>query len=470
MQAVHKSRRLDMTQGNPARLLLAFSLPIFLGNLLQQCYNLADTALAGHMLGDAALAEIGATAALYSLITGFAFGFNNGMALLVSRFFGSGDKNKMRQAICWMVLLAAGIGMLITAGLLLLRRPLLLALQTPSDILPGAQRYITIILAGIPLTMAYNLESGLLRAVGNSVTPLLLLLFSCGLNVGLDNLFMGPLKWGVQGAAVATVLAQGFSSVLGFIYIWLRCPDLRFGRRQCRTEPGFVSEIFLTGLSMALMSTIFSIGSVILQSSINALGKIYIAAQVGGRRLVELFMMPGTALSTSIATYVSQNYGAGRRTRIMKGIKTACWMYMLWWLVALVFAFTVAPNAVRLVTGSQNNAVIGHALLYIQVSIPLFPPMGCLVIMRNALQGMRHRVAPLLCSSLELIGKILFSIWLVPVGGYVAVCACEPVTWVVCCLFILGAAWMWRQEFREQPGEEKQTGGQKDERISTHCL
>ncbi len=442
-------RTLDMTKGHPTRLLLRFAMPIFLGNLLQQCYNLVDTALAGHMLGDAALSEIGATAALYSLITSFAFGFNSGMALLVSRFWGSGERERMRRAVCWMVVLGTGVAALLTGGLLGVRRPLLSLLQTPPEVLPGALQYITVILAGIPLTMAYNLESGLLRAVGNSMTPLLLLLCSTVLNVGLDVLFMGPLHMGVQGAAVATVLAQGISAVGGLWYMWRRCPELHFGRRDWHPPRGFVSDMLLTGLSMAMMSTIFSIGSVILQGSINALGKAYIAAQVGGRRLVELFMMPGAALSTSMATYASQNYGAGRRSRIAQGVKAACVVYMLWWGLSMVFAFTIAPQAVRWVTGSRDATIIRYALLYIQVSIPVFPPMGFLIIMRNALQGMRHRVAPLLCSGLELLGKIVFALWLVPVWGYPAVCACEPVTWVICCLFMVGATLLWRQEFRD---------------------
>lgn len=330
-----------------------------------------------------------------------------------------------------------------------MRRPLLEALNTPDNVMEGALSYITVILAGIPLTMAYNLEAGLLRSVGNSMTPLYFLMFSCGLNVGLDYLFMGPLCMGVQGAAAATVISQGISAALGFLYIVRNYEQLRFTLEDLKSAPELSGEMFLTGFSMAMMSTIYSIGSVILQSSINALGSVYIAAQVGGRRLVELFMMPGGALSSSCATFASQNFGAGKRGRIAKGVKAAFFMYLVWWLFALVFAVFLAPAAVELITGSRSRDVISNAVLYIRVSIPMFPPMGFLVIMRNALQGMRHRIAPLLCSSLELIGKVIFGYWIVPVMGYPAVCACEPVTWVICFLFIAGAAFLWREEFRD---------------------
>lgn len=330
MQTNYKSRVLDMTKGSPFQLLLYFSLPLFFGNLLQQLYSLADASIAGHLLGDGALAQIGATAALYSLIINFAFGLNNGLALTVSKHFGAGEQKEMKQAVCWMVSISCIFAVFLTAVFLFFRHSLLLKLQIPEDTLAGALSYFTIILAGIPLSMAYNLEFSLLQAVGNSFTPLLFLLFSSVLNVGLDFLFMGSLTMGVQGAAVATVLAQGISAVLCLFYIVKNYRDLQFHKEDYVVRPGFVLGMLWTGLSMALMSTIYNIGSVVLQSSINALGSVYIAAQMGARRLAELFYNPGLALAASIATYSSQNYGANCRSRITKGIRTALLLYGVW--------------------------------------------------------------------------------------------------------------------------------------------
>lgn len=190
--------------------------------------------------------------------------------------------------------------------------------------------------------------------------------------------------------------------------------------------------MFWTELSMALMSTVYNVGSVILQSSINALGNIYITAQVGGRRLAELFYTPGLALSTSVATYASQNYGAGAPVRIKKGNRTALFLYGIWWVIALLIVIFGAPWAVRLITGSMDQEVVSNAVLYLRISIPMIPPMAVLVILRNALQGMQHCVSPLLCSTLELMGKVVFALFPAPVYGYTAVCICEPVTWVIC--------------------------------------
>ena len=187
-----------------------------------------------------------------------------------------------------------------------------------------------------------------------------------------------------------------------------------------------------------------------LQGSINALGNVYIAAQVGARRLAEFFYMPGGSLATAMATFASQNYGAGRRSRIAEGVRTAILLYGAWWLAALAFTFLAAPAAVHAITGSDSDAVIQNAVQYLKISIPMIPPMAVLVILRSTLQGMRHTVAPLLCSSLELIGKVIFAFWIVPVQGYIAVCVCEPVTWVVCCVFILAAAFLGRNDFRDE--------------------
>ena len=441
MERSKKSRVLDMTKGKVLHLLLCFALPLFLGNLLQQLYNLADTSIAGHMLGDGALAQIGATSALYGLITNFAFGMNNGLALTVSRHFGAGEKEEMKKSVCWMVLLSLVSAAVLTVSSLICRNLLMDLLQVPAGTREGALSYLAVILAGIPLTMIYNLESALLQAVGNSVTPLLLLLFSSVLNVGLDFLFMGPFGMGVRGAAIATVLAQGISAGLGFLYIWKNYRELRFGKRELKVNTQFVFRMLSTGMSMALMSAIYNIGSVALQSSINALGSTYISAQVGGRRLAELFYTPGLALGTSVATFTSQNHGAGEKKRIISGMWAGNLLYALWWGIALLLTFTVAPAAVRLITGSSNPEVISSAVTYLQISISMLPPMIVLVIVRNVLQGIEKAAMPLICSMLELIIKVIFSIWIVPAKGYIAVCICEPITWVLCAVLIVIAAW-----------------------------
>lgn len=450
MTTAHKSRVLDMTRGEPFRLVLQFSLPLFCSNMLQQVYNLTDTALAGHLLGSAALAEIGATAALYGLIMNFAFGMNNGLALTVSRCFGAGEREGIRRAVGWMVTLSAAVSIVLTTVSLLGRGALLQVLQVPAEVWDGAAAYLTVILLGIPLTMLYNMEAALLRAVGNSVTPLLFLLFSSVLNVGLDAAFMGPLGMGVRGAAVATVLAQGISAVLGAVYLVRSYPELHFAPAHLKKSTRrAVMNMFWAGMSMGLMSAIYNLGSVALQSSINALGSVYITAQTAARRMAEMYFIPGGALGISVATFSSQNLGAGRRSRIGQSVRAALKIYFVWWLFVLAFTFLLGEPVLRLITGSSDARIISNAMLYLKISVPIIPPMAVLVILRNMLQGIRHTVEPLLASALELIGKVIFAVWLVPVWGYRAVCFCEPTTWIICFVFILLAVWRCRSDLQD---------------------
>ena len=450
MTTAHKSRVLDMTRGDPFRLVLQFSLPLFCSNMLQQVYNLTDTALAGHLLGSAALAEIGATAALYGLIMNFAFGMNNGLALTVSRCFGAGEREGIRRAVGWMVTLSAAVSIVLTTVSLLGRGALLQVLQVPAEVWDGAAAYLTVILLGIPLTMLYNMEAALLRAVGNSVTPLLFLLFSSVLNVGLDAAFMGPLGMGVRGAAVATVLAQGISAVLGAVYLVRNYPELHFAPAHLKKSTRrAVMNMFWAGMSMGLMSAIYNLGSVALQSSINALGSVYITAQTAARRMAEMYFIPGGALGIGVATFSSQNLGAGRRSRIWQSVRAALKIYFVWWLFVLAFTFLLGEPVLRLITGSSDARIISNAMLYLKISVPIIPPMAVLVILRNMLQGIRHTVEPLLASALELIGKVIFAVWLVPVWGYRAVCFCEPTTWIICFVFILLAVWRCRSDLQD---------------------
>lgn len=398
MATAHKSRVLDMTRGDPFRLVLQFSMPLFCSNLLQQLYNLTDTALAGHLLGSAALAEIGATAALYGLIMNFAFGMNNGLALTVSRYFGAGDESGIRRAVGWMVTLSAVVSLVLTGCSLLGRDALLTVLQVPAQAWGGASAYLTVILLGIPLTMLYNMEAAL----------------------------------------------------LGVVYILRGYPELHFTPRQLGAATRrAVTGMFWAGLSMGLMSAIYNLGSVALQSSINALGSVYITAQTAARRLAELYFIPGGALGIGVATFSSQNLGAGRRSRIWQSVKAALAIYFVWWVFVMAFTFLLGGAAIRGITGSTDEVIISNALLYLKISAPVIPPMAVLVILRNMLQGIRHTVEPLLASGLELVGKVIFAVWLVPVRGYRAVCFCEPTTWVVCFVFILLAVWRCRGDLRD---------------------
>ena len=314
--ATAQSRVTDMTRGDPVRLLLNFSAPLFLSNLLQQFYNLADTALAGHILGDAALAEIRATAALYGLIMNFAFGMNNGLALTVSRLFGAGDEKGVRRATAWMLALAGATAAVLTVVFVGVRRPLLVLLQVPEASIDGALAYLTLILLGIPLTMAYNMEAALLRAIGNSLTPLYFLLFSTVLNIGLDPLLIFGFHMGVKGAAWATVISQACSAVWIIGFLTSNRASLRLQPRHMRWDGAIVRSILALGVSPFIMASTESLIGFVLNSSLKAYGDIYISALAIMQSAMLFVSVPLTGFAQGFVPVASYNYGHGNRERL----------------------------------------------------------------------------------------------------------------------------------------------------------
>lgn len=438
----------SMTCGNPLRLILLFALPLLLGNVVQQFYNICDTAITGHLLGDGALAAIGATSTVYSLVISFSSGMDNGFALLVSNAFGSGDSRRMRQSTAVLVALNVVMALVLTALFLLLIRPLMVLLRVPQNVFSAAYGYIFLILAGLPATLCYNASAALLRAVGNSRTPLAFLALASLLNIALDFAFVAGLGLGVQGAALATVLAQLFSGVLCTAHIVRHYPIFHFKKEDFQGQGALVSEMLTTGLSMGLMLSIFQIGSVILQGAINGLGEAYIAAQVGGRKLLDLAMQPFLSLTQATSTYVSQNHGAGESKRIGNGVKVIILTAFVWSTIVLLLLWLPAPLWVRLLTGSTDPIVLNSGALYLRMGLPLFYPLAVLLVLRNALQALGHRIAPVAGSVIELAGKMVFAGWIVPAVGYAGVCLCEPVLWVICMLFMAAFSWHCREEFR----------------------
>lgn len=436
-----------MTKGSPLKLILLFALPLLAGNVVQQFYNICDTAITGHLLGDTALAAIGATSAVSPLIINMCNGMNNGFSLLVASAFGSGNDRRLKQTTAMMIELNLCLAVFMTAAALLVIRPLMVSLSVPESIFEDAYGYIFIILAGLPATLCYNASAALLRAVGNSRTPLVFLIIASLLNIVLDLLFVAVFHWGVRGAALATVLAQLASGVLCIIHMVRHYPMFHLEHENWKPDWKLTLEMFTTGLSMGLMLSIFQIGSVILQGAINGLGEAYITAQIGGRKLLELAMQPFLSLSQASGTYVSQNHGAGEKQRIGQGIKVITLAAFVWSTIALLFLWLPAPLWMRLLTGSTDPVVIASGSNYLRIGLPLFYPLAVLLVFRNALQGMGHRIAPVLGSIIELAGKAVFAVWIVPSIGYIGVCLCEPVLWVICMVFMAAFTWHCREEF-----------------------
>ncbi|MCQ2451717.1 MAG: MATE family efflux transporter [Oscillospiraceae bacterium] len=428
------SLNVDLLKGPIFKSLILFSIPLLISFVFQQLYNTVDTMIVGYALGDTSLAAIGSCGAIFELLVGFGQGLGNGMSMVVARSFGSGDTERLKRAVAGTV----GIGLAITAAVTLAAefclRPLLLVLDTPPEILEEAFHYIITIGRFSLVLFAYNLCSGLLRAIGNSVMPLVFLILSSVLNVLLDLWFITGLRMGVQGAAVATVLAQGVSVVLCLLYIAFRCPLLVPERRHLKLDGPLYRELAGQGLSMGFMSCIVSAGSVILQLGINGLGTSIIAAHTAARKLFGFTAMPVQCMAMAVSTFVSQNRGAGQGARIRKAMRCNNWYALLSTMVICAVCIPLAGKMVALISGSSDPVVLQNGARYIQLNSLFYVVLGILVGTRMSLQGLGAKLLPLISSGIELVGKVLFVLVFIPRFAYMAVILCEPVIW---CLMAL---------------------------------
>lgn len=429
-------RTKDMTQGGPLGLILTFAVPVLIGNLFQQVYSMVDTMVVGHHLGDAAIAAIGATSTLYSLILYFACGLNNGYSIVVTQRFGAHNDTEMKQAVAGMLLLDASVSVVLTVLSLLFLRPLMGFMNTPEQIADSACLYIRILCGGMVFTVAYNTFAAILRSVGNSRTPLYFLILASLLNIALDLLFVMVLELGVAGAALATVLAQAVSAVSCGIYIFRNYCPLLPGKADFRVPGAILRDLAATGIAMALMSCVVDFGSVIFQRANNLLGQVYITAHAASRKLMNLMLEPLGTLAYANSVFVGQNWGAGRKTRIRKTLKQVLLLEIGWGLFALVFILLLGAPLVRLTTGTRDPAVVENAVLSLRIHFSMLPVLGVLFCLRNALQAMGRKLAPVISSCIELGMKLLSAQLLIPKLGFLGTCVTEPITWVLMVLFL----------------------------------
>lgn len=427
----------DMTTGSPVRLILFFAIPLFIGNIFQQIYNVADTMIAGYNLGDIAIAAIGATSSVFSLLMSLASGLNSGYGIIVAQAFGAKDQDKLKKSIAAMFVLDLVITLILTAFSLVFLTSLMVLINIPESIFADAYAYIAIIIAGMPATILYNMLAGIMRAVGNSRTPLYFLIFSCVINLSLDCLFIMGFGWGVEGAAAATVIAESFSALFSGIYVFRKYREILPGREHFRLEWPLLREMAGTGFAMALMLCVVDIGSVVYQRAINGLGEMLIVAHTAARKLIGIMMMPLASIATAYSTFTSQNWGAGKTERIRQTLKKVIAMEVGWGVFSCLTVFLLGGTAVQILTGTTDSNVIDNAVLSLQIHFVCFPALGVLLALRTSLQAIGRKVIPVISSSFELIVKLIVGVWMIPMFGYLCVCLTEPVIWTICMFFLV---------------------------------
>lgn len=433
------SQSKDMTVGAILPLLFNFTMPLLLGNLLQQTYSLVDAAIVGKFLGINALASVGASTSVVFLILGFCNGCCGGFGIPVAQKFGAHDYRTMRRLVAVSLKLAGIMSVAITLATCLLCSFILKWMQTPANIFEDAYYYLLITFIGIPCTFYYNLLSSILRALGDSKTPFWFLLFSTVLNILLDLLCIVVLKWGVAGAAIATVFSQGVSAVLCYFYMYRKFEILRTTPADRRFRPDLARQLIYIGAPMGLQFSITAIGSIMLQSSNNALGTACVAAFTAAMRIKMFFLCMLESLGIAMATYCGQNYGAGKPLRIWQGVKVASGMMVVYVLFVNLILWTSSEKFALLFVDPAETEIIADTALFLHVSASFFPVLGLLCILRYSIQGAGYTRLAMFSGVSEMIARILVSLVAVPMWGFWAVCFGDPTAWVFADLFLIPA-------------------------------
>ena len=429
----------EMTAGRIFPQLFYFTLPLLMGNLLQQTYSLVDAAIVGRFLGIDSLAAVGASSSVVFLILGFCNGCCGGFGIPVAQKFGARDYATMRRCVVVSLQLAAAMSIVLAVVTGILCDDILRLMRTPDNIFDGAYIYLLITFIGIPCTFFYNLLSSIIRALGDSKTPFWFLLFSAVLNIVLDLFTIITLGWGVAGAAIATVFSQGLSAVLCYLYMMRRFDILRTTPAERRFSWPIARILLNIGVPMGLQFSITAIGSIMLQSANNALGTACVAAFTAAMRIKMFFMCPFESLGIAMATFAGQNYGAGRPERILQGVKSASLMALVYWVFTFCVLMFGSETVALLFVDASETEILKDTALFLHVSVTFFPVLGLLCILRYTIQGAGFTNLAMLSGVSEMVARILVSLIAVPMWGYIAVCFGDSTAWIFADAFLIPA-------------------------------
>ena len=441
-----KSNAKDMTIGSPMRLILEFALPLLLGMLFQQVYSLMDTIIVGKALGVNALAAVGATGSITFLIIGFCLGVCSGFGLPIAQRFGAKDYKSLKKYVGNSYVLSIIISIIMTVLTVLLCRNILEWMQTPDDIMELTYSYLIVIFAGIPATILYNLLSSFLRSIGDSVTPVVFLIFSAVLNIGLDLLFILTFHMGVFGAGLATIIAQAVSGILCLIFILKKVELLHTSLGDWRLDSNCVSNLIRMGLPMGFQYSITAIGSVILQAAVNTLGSLAVASMTAASKISMFVVCPFDALGSTMATYGGQNVGAGKLDRLGKGIWNATVLGAIYSIIIFLVLYFFGNNLSLLFVDKTEVVVLAQSRQFLLINAIFYIPLALVNIFRFMIQGMGFSGFAVLAGVAEMIARALIGLVFIPIFGFVAACFASPLAWIFADAFLIPAFFYCRKK------------------------
>ena len=432
-----KAVQQDMTSGKPMKIIINFTLPIFIGNVFQQFYNMADAVIVGKFVGTGALAAVGSTGTIMFLIYGFVVGMTAGFTVLTAQKFGAGDMYAMRRTVSGASILSLIIGAVLTAAFMILMKPWLTVMNTPEDIFADAYAYIMIISGGILAQMLYNLLASILRALGNSKVPLYFLILSALLNIVLDLVLIIVFHMGAAGAAVATVISQGVSGLLCLVYIIKKVPMLRMSREDWHPSGMLLKTQIRIGIPMALQYSITAIGTMMVQSSLNILGSTLVAAYTAAGKIEQVVTQAYVAMGTTMATYGAQNMGAGNVPRIRQGFKACTVIGIVYAVVSAALVMTVGKYMTYLFVSEDVGVIMDSVNIYLWCVGIFFIPLAVVNIYRNGIQGLGYGLLPMMAGVAELVGRGVVAVIAAGRKSYLGVCLASPAAWVLASVLLI---------------------------------
>ena len=442
----------DMTKGSPIKLIIQFMIPMCLGNIFQQFYNIADSIIAGQFLGVDALAAIGSTGSLIFLVTGWLNGLTSGFSVWVAQWFGARKTDRMRHFIAMSIYICVAFVVVMTVGLLAANEPILRLMNAPENLLDDISSYMVIIYAGLVVTCAYNALAAVLRALGDSKSPLYFLIVSAVINVVLDIAFIVIFHMGVEGCAYATVIAQGISALLCLVYIIKKFPVLRLKKEDFRFSVNTVKKLLGLGIPMGLQFSITAIGTIIVQGAINVYGTVYMAGFSAAGKIQNIICTVFVAFGATIATYVGQNRGAGKMDRVKQGVRLTQMMILVCSVVLMAVIHFFGKYMIFLFIDPAETEVLHAAEIYFNIVSWAYPFLGSIFLYRNALQGMGYGFVPMMGGVFELVARAAIVFVAAANAGFAQVCMSDPAAWIAA-LIPLIPYYIWVMRKAEKSGQ-----------------
>lgn len=420
----------DMTKDNPLKIFIWFSIPLLIGNIFQQLYSMVDTIIVGRFVGVDALAAVGSTGSMFFLVNGMVIGLTSGFSVLVSQKFGAKNETEIRKSVASNITLTLISAIIITVIALIVKRPLLDLMNTPKNIFKDANTYITIIYIGISTQIAYNMAAGILRALGDSKTPLYFLIISSIINIILDLVFIVKFKLGVAGAAYATNISQGLSAMLCLIYSYRKYQVLRLKKEDFKVEKDYYKTHLKIAIPMGLQFSVTGVGIIIVQGAVNVFGSNVIASYTAASKVLQLVMQPLISFGVTIATYAGQNLGAKRFDRIKKGVKVMNKISIITSLIAGAILVLFSKYFVMLFIENPSAEIIGYTQEVLNYSAVFMIFLGFIFVYRNVLQGMGESFVPMMAGFYELAARSVVAFILPKFIGFTGICLADPIAWI----------------------------------------